>query len=366
MTKTTFRERCGVFAIVVASALATLAIVQSGERAAVSQSQTEPGLATYALPGSGFALAGVASGDRIWVLATDGATKTTPGLTLTNFSPTGRAREFTIPLTAGGIQAGLAAAADGALWIATGRQVVRLDPATGAVRTIPLPGPTLAVPNANKVPDGTILGWGNATSLAVDDFGDVWVARFAVPALTRVRVASGVVDEVPLSTTAVDPERLLSVHGAIWFTVNYSPSRVLNSAVGRLDPPTGSSVLFPIGASTLVTDGASISAVGVRWLGIDPITGAATERAMPIGAYDQSVSTVAAGQLVMRIARETKLTFSDEQGRIGRTIAYDEGSFQDRLGNANRASSRLAFLLVTDDRAVWFAPQGGSLIYRSP
>jgi streptogramin lyase len=309
---------------------------------------------------------GVVAGGRgsgqTWVLARD---RQNESLVLYRVSDGGAVRRTALPLKDSGAL-GAVAVASGAVWVGAGDTVVRIEPDTGrATNVIRLDAPASAVPTAQRAPDGTILGWGQINSIAVDSAGTAWVARYAVPVITRIDGFSLIASLIAIPE-ATDPDRLISTSSGIWFTTNFGLTNQLGAKVGKLDPATLTVQLVSVVAAVIVPSQAGIETLGVGRNVIDPSNLRVTKGTMPREMLSlSSVVSDSSGNLIARIARANRLLIFDTKGRIVRAIDFEAGTFKSR-GEEMAMVAPLAMLFSASDGAIWFAPRGGRSVYRAP
>jgi hypothetical protein len=298
----------------------------------------------------------------VWVLSRDRADDK---LRLSHVGTSGILSDRALPLNSAGIQAGLAPTAT-AVWAGAGSRVVRVDRLTGATKVYDLDQPSDVVSGALRAPDGSVLGLGNITSLAVDAEGqNVWIARFAANSITVLRAIGGKIREVAIGNDH-DADRLALAQDQLWFTVNSGPGGRLAAAVGHLNTQTLTVSFLPMFARSLTIRADGVHALGDTWARIDP----ATERVTPVLSLkreiDSSTETLdAAGNLVVRGAGQTKLFVVSPQG-MSRTIRYDQGRFTNSAGTRVATNSPLAFATTDAASRLWFAPRGGPIVFAVP
>lgn len=349
------RSRAGVVATAITSFSLSFALTWSGW----SGSAAELAVQRTDLQGADAIVAGtVDATGTAWVLARQ---RTAEAMVLYRVSSDGGVRRSAVPLSAAASLGAITAGADGSIWVGAGQALARIDASTGRpTRSIELSSPTASVSTATRAPDGTVLGWGQVTGLAVDASGAAWVARYAVPSLARA-TADGSIELVALPDT--DADRLIATPTLVWFTTNYGPGQELGARIGVIAPATRTVSLIGVVAAVVVSTARGVEAIGADRTVIDPVTrrtskgGSLPREALSLGA----VGADSAGNLVARIAQKTRLLFFDERGRPVRTIDYDGGSFQTR-GRELATVAPLALLAATPT-GVWFAARGGSAVY---
>ncbi len=295
----------------------------------------------------------------VWVLSRDRADQ---ALWLSQVAASGILSDRALPLGSAGIQAGLAPTGT-AVWAGAGSRIVRVDRLTGATKTFELTRPSGAVISASRAPDGTVLGLGNVTSLALDADGqNLWIARYAANAITVLRTSDGSSHEVPIGSD-YDADRLVLAHDHLWFTVNSGPGGRLAAAIGHLNTQSLDVRFLPMFARSLTIRPDGIHALGDTWARIDPLTQRIIPVLSPAASLDSSTETVdAAGNLVARGAGQTKLFVVSPQG-ASRTISYDQGSFINSAGTRVATNSPLAFATTDTAQTLWFAPRGGPTVF---
>lgn len=358
---TTPREIAALVATAVVSF--TLAFVASTPTGQLAGAAAEPDTRRFDLPDADAVVTGAIDSDGVaWVLARH---RDRSELSLYRVTPDGSLRRSALPLQNAGALGAIAIGADGTLWAGSGARVARIDARSGrATRVIELGPPTAAVAAAQRAPDGTVLGWGQVTAIAVDQTGTAWVARYAVPALTRLDALTVQTVILPL-TEDTDIDRLSTVSSRVWFTTNFGVGGQLGARIGELDTVTGSVRWLSVTAAALVPTADGIEAIGAVRSRIDPVTYTISSVRLPreplsLGA----LGTDGRGNLIARVAKANRLLVFDELGRTLRTIDFDAGSFAAR-GRTVTMVAPLAFVSAAPGGAIWFAARGGNSVYRT-
>ena len=163
----------------------------------------------------------------------------------------------------------------------------------------------------------------------------------------------------------VDAAKLIVAANSLWFTVEHSPSGRLADALGKLDLATGAVAFVPGEARDVVARTDGIHTIASARQRIDPASLLATADINPPGVFDYSAGTFDAnGNVVVRNAKMTQLTFADPRGHVVRTVPYSAGTFIDSSGQARSLAARLAFLGLDSSGGVWWGPLGGRSIFR--
>lgn len=295
----------------------------------------------------------------VWVLARHSADAT---LVVYHVDRVGT-RRISLPLPEAGRLGGIVTAADGSLWVGAGDRLVAIDAASGQVtRAVSLPSVGRAAAHAQRTPDGTVLGLGQITSLAADPSG-IWVARYGSPSVTLLATGSAQPQELQMPIDA-DPSQLSAANGRIWFTTNFGPDDRLGAFVGIIDPTSQRVTIVPAAAASLTVGPDGVYAIARDVLKLEGSTGTLLSTRPLSAPVDAAASAVdAGGRLVLRGAKQTQLHIYDQAGAEVRSISYSAGSFFGR-GGLYASTAPLAFLFVTSDGSIWFAPQSGAAVFR--
>ena len=306
-----------------------------------------------------FVVAGAPDGaDGAWVLArSEGA----EGTSAYHVGVTGVQLRVPLPLTAAGRLGGIAVDG-GTVWAASGQAVVALEANTGVVvRTLTLPRVAAVASHAQRTPDGTVLGLGQATSLAASSDG-IWVGRYAAHELTLID-RSGAATPVALPEDVDAKAFTVDTVGTVWFTTNFGPTDQLGAFIGRITPAR-TVVLIPGVTASIASGPAGMQAVGRDWRRLDASARATATRALPAQTDASAATVTSTDALVLRGAREAVLHVYSDTGAEVRRIEYAAGSFLSRAGSL-ATTARLQFLFTGASGTIWFAPEASGFIYRA-
>jgi len=252
----------------------------------------------------------------------------------------------------------VAAGGDGAIWASpfSTAHVRRIDPATGNVTTFPL----------NSGPSG-----GGSHIAADPSDGSLWIASGSSE-LQRVET-DGTVTSFPLTDTSSDPTNIAAYSvavggdGAVWFTTpakTQSGFGFSRASIGRLDPGSGETTLFPLQNPDDGLGSMTVDAAGRLWF--TNATGNSIGRIDPEAPTPQIVEfkipTELAKPIGIAFASDGSLWFTESAAdNIGR---YDPGSGEFTEYPLTRFGSTPFDIVQGPDGMIYFTETGTGKVGR--